>query len=296
MAKLEITNARIRLKPRELERVRTDMNDLVGPAARKRAALAAANFRRRAKFRNQLDRVLRQSGIDLSALRGSTNKDFRALAAKLVKSHRKLGRVRRRRGRPNTVWGLTSGVERPTYDLRWTSTHVVGPPANAVARADAATGRIETFSWGSDSKPEDVNTYAGVGFWYVPNRVGVLNVSIGPHLLESLWTAADWNDVGAAGGWISLGIAAYLRDPFQLTRWETIQTNELWKNEDNWFDSTEHTEDFSSYSMRVSTLADTAHYYACWVWLHSWAHAENGGSSAGAYLKADVGGFTYNLT
>jgi hypothetical protein len=164
-----------------------------------------------------------------------------------------------------------------------------------VSTADAGNGHLHTYAHCHDSSPKRVESWAGVGFWYVPNRSGLLTVSTAPNIRENLWTGASWNDVGQAGGWVSLGIASYLRQPFRLDRWETIKTDQLWWNEDNWFDFTTHNQDIGAYSMSVQSIGDTAHYYACWAWIHSYAYAENGGSYGGADLTVDVRGFTYSF-
>jgi hypothetical protein len=110
-----------------------------------------------------------------------------------------------------------------------------------------------------------------------------------------MWTGALWNDVGAAGGWISFGIASSLRRPFTFVRWEVVNTNQLWWNEDNWFDWTDHSVDTSAYGVSGSAIADTEHYYACWLWIRAYAYAENGGSYAGSGVQAEVGGFPFVL-
>jgi hypothetical protein len=216
----------------------------------------------------------------------------------LTKTAKKLSRVSGKYGRPkqrNTVWGLSSGVEKPPYDFSWTWHNVVGTPLDFSTDANASSGYLRAYAHCHDSHPKAVDSQAGVGFWYVPNRSGILNINIAPHVNQLMWTGAFWDDVGAAGGWISLGIASYLRDPFRFVRWETIKTDQLWWNEDNWFDWTDHDVDTTAYGMGVSTVADDRHYYACWAWIRAYTYAENGGSYAGSSVIANLSGFTFNF-
>jgi hypothetical protein len=298
MAKLQITNARIRLSPRERVIVTRDLESLAKYTSKQDTGRLAADFKRRSGFRNAFERSLLKANLDLEPLRERHKVESSRLDYDLVKTAKKLARRPVKRGRlkqRNTIWGLSSGVETPPYDFNWTWHNVVGAPLDFATDANANTGHLRAYAHCHDSHPKAVDAQAGVGFWYVPNRTGILNVSIAPHLNQFMWTGAGWNDVAAAGGWISLGIASYLRDPFQFVRWETIRTDQLWWNVDNWFDWTDHDVDTAAYGMSVNTIADGLHYYACWAWVRAYTYAENGGSYAGSAVTADVGGFTFSF-
>ncbi len=299
MATLEIHSARVRLSKTEQAALERSMTDVVRVDSKQRTAELKASFQRRSQFRDVLEAELEPTNLNVARLRQSTVRQFArsdaSLAAQVRKSKgMKLGRPSRR---PHAVWGLTSGVETPPYDFSWATHDIEGAPAAGNFRhtADANTGALDVYAHGHDSSPKMVDSFAGVGFWYIPNRNGVLMISIAPALHELMWTGALWNDVAAAGGWISLGIASYLREPFGFVDWRTIRTDELYWNVDNWFDWTDHTRDRTAYAMTVSTVVDTAHYYACWAWIRAYVYAENGGSYAGSSVQAGVRSFSYLL-
>jgi hypothetical protein len=83
--------------------------------------------------------------------------------------------------------------------------------------------------------------------------------------------------------------------PSVFVEWRVIDTDELWRNEDNWFDWTDHDRTRTAYGMSVNTLVDTAHYYACWMWVRAYAYGRNGGSYAGSSVNASLPAFSYNL-
>jgi len=295
MAKLEITRARINLNREEQTDINLNMERLANGQTESLTRSMREDFKQRNKFRTRLDGILSANNVNLKQLRGEVNNDYKALDQGYVAKVKKVTFRKKKNAITNAVWGLTSGVDHPPYDLNWTHHNIDGTPLDYATAADPNTGYISTYAHGHDSSPKMVDAYAGVGFWYIPNRAGVLHIGTGPSLNELMWTGANWNDVGAAGGWISLGIASYLRRPFRFVRWEVIKTDLLWWNEDNWFDFTTHDRDTSSYGMSVDAIADTEHYYACWQWIRSYAYAENGGSYAGSSLTANLGGFTYSF-
>jgi hypothetical protein len=299
MATLKLQTTELRLSKTEQGTLERSLRDLVSRTSKQRTTELSESFQRRRRFREPLEAELRRVDFDVEKLRRYTNQEHtrldKAFVAR-VKGRRERG-GRRRGGRPDAVWGLTSGSANPPHDFSWTDHDIIGAPAagNFSHTANQNSGYLNAYAHGHDSSPKMVDSFAGVGFWYIPNRVGVLSVSIAPPLQELMWTGAVWNDVAAAGGWISLGIASYLREPFRFVEWRVIDTDELWWNVDNWFDWTEHDRDRSAYSMSVSTLVDTSHYYACWAWIEAYAYAENGGSYAGSSVTATVGSFIYNL-
>jgi hypothetical protein len=297
MAKLRITNVRIDLTRDERLEIQRNLEDLAKANTKPLTKSMAENFKRRKVIRGRIDNILVEKKKELNQLRNEINEDYKKLDASLATKVKKIPRAshKKRSKVTNAVWGLPSGVERPRYDLSWTYHDIVGTPLDYQTTADPNTGNIVTYAHGHDSSPKMVDSYAGVGFWYIPNRFGTLHIGTAPSLSELMWTGADWNDVAAAGGWISLGIASYLRDPFRFDRWEVIKRDLLWWNEDNWFDWTDHDRDVSAYGMSVNTIADTRHYYACWQWIQSYIYAEDGGSYAGSYVSANVGGFTYSF-
>jgi hypothetical protein len=298
MANLQITNARIQLNARERSIITRDLESMAANTFARQTKQLQADFKRRAQFRRLFDTMLAKVDFDAASLKKQNIAVMGTLDKKLTREAKKLGRAIRggsRRQSRNTVWGLTSGVDVPTYDFQWTTHNIDGSPLDYATSADPGTGHIFAYAHCHDSRPKTVDSYAGVGFWYVPNRSGWLSIDIAPHLQQQMWTGAGWNDVGAAGGWITLGIASYLRSPFRFVRWETMKTDQLWWNVDHWFSFTTHNVDTEAYGMGVSVVADTEHYYACWAWVRAYAYAENGGSYGGSGVTADVGGFTYNL-
>jgi len=299
MATLKLQSAAIQLTKAERAIVQRTMADLVLTDSRQRTTEMEQSFQRRKRFRNLLERELAQTNLDVNLLRQKTAEEHSDLQKAFLNRVRKAQRsgAGKRGGRKNAVWGLTSGAERPTYDLSWETHRIDGSftQGDFSHSADARNGHLYAFGFGRDSAPKMVDSYAGVGFWYIPNRQGVLNISIAPALRRVFVTGAGWNDVGAAGGWISLGIASYLRDPFSFQEWKAITSNELWWNVDNWFDSESNEVDEIAHSMAVSTVVDTSHYYACWAWIRAYIYAENGDSMAGAEVEATVGSFIYAL-
>ena len=297
MATLKVQSADIRLGRDEQELIQRNMDDAVRSESRADAAASRANFARRKRIRGLLDRDLKAVGLDFASVRDEVRRQHATLDAGHVRQARKSGRGagRRAKGPRQAVWGLTGGAERPRYDLAWTSHDVDGAPLDFRTIADPATGAIEAYAHCHDSSPRRVNAYAGVGFWYIPNRNGVLFISTHPSLNELAWTGAAWNDVAQAGQWITLGIASYLREPFTFTGWVARQTDQLFWNEDNWFDWTDHRRDRDPYSMGVYSVVDSAHYYACWIWVRAYAFGQNGGSYAGSSVRARVGAFNYAL-
>lgn len=299
MAKLVLSTASIKLSARERNIIVRSLEDMVRAESKRDLATHDSRFARNNAFRKVLAAEFARTGaVDVEKLRQHAARSYVELDAKYLKIAKRARRVRRGRpSRPRAVWGLTSGSETPTYDFNWTTHDVVGSNAagNYSHTADRATGLVDAYAHCHDSRPKKVDSYAGVGFWYIPNRVGVLSVAIGPSLRELMWTGAGWNDVAIAGGWISLGIASYLREPFRFVDWRVIDTDELWYNEDNWFDWTDNDRDRSSYGMSVSTLVDASHYYACWMWVRAYTYARNGLSYAGSSVTANLGAFTYNL-
>jgi hypothetical protein len=148
MAHLEVTNARIRLNPAERRMVERNLEDLVVVDSQQRTATLSANFKRRARFRNRLQRTLRQVSLKPDALRESTNAEFTSLDRDRVRRARRARRLTRRRraGRPQTIWGLTSGVERPPHDFTWTHHDIDGTPLDFATEASAATGHLRAYA------------------------------------------------------------------------------------------------------------------------------------------------------
>jgi hypothetical protein len=299
MAELILSTADIRLSARERNVISRSLEDMVQAESKRDLALHDARFARKDAFRKVLSAQLRKAGaVDVEALRDHVGRSHARLDANhLIEAKRRRQGRKGAVSRPRAVWGLTSGNETPTYDFNWTFHDVVGGNAtgNFSHTADRATGRVHAYAHCHDSNPKKVDSYAGVGFWYIPNRVGVLSIGIAPALTELMWTGASWNDVAIAGGWISLGISSYLRDPFRFVEWRVIDTDQLWYNEDNWFDWTDHDRTRTASGMSVNTLVDTAHYYACWMWLRAYTYGQNGGSYAGSSLNANLPAFSYNL-
>jgi hypothetical protein len=207
MAELHVTRTRIQLKRDEQVELERNMQDLAKRETEQLTRFMRENFKRRKKFRGRVDNILRTSQVDLKQLQNEVKKDHKSLDEDYVARAKRTRRIFRERPKEktNAVWGLPSGVERPRYDFSWTYHNVVGTPLDFDTTAEPGTGNIRTYAHGHDSSPKMVDARAGVGFWYIPNRVGA------PSIREVMWTGAVWNDVGAAGGWISLGIASYLR-------------------------------------------------------------------------------------
>jgi hypothetical protein len=296
MATLKMSKTDLVLTKKEQAAIQRDLRDLVTQNSKARDAELDRKFRYRQRNGNLLAPQLEED--QLRQLRRHYLRERDVLQREWTKSVKKHSVPKRKRpGRPKAVWGLTSGSETPTYDMEWEfrDEEALGAVTSGLPfTADPATGRLNVVCH-CEGRPKMMHSCAGVGFWYIPNRSGVLNISIAPSLGEDIWTIAEWNDVGAAGGWIGLGIASYLRDPFHLVEWNITDKDRLWWNEDNWYDSSRHTRNRTAYAMNVDTRVDTAHYYACWAWIEAYAYAQNGGGMAQSHVWAHVRSFTYSL-
>lgn len=298
MARPEVIRPRLLLSDAELAEVVGEVKQLIGTDTKNRTQSLADNFRSQSRFRDLFQTWLKYANLDVDRLKAATRKEFATLQAERI-ARAKLqitDRAKTAVVRADAVWGDRFGVVRPPYELLFADHHIEGPPLDFTAIADPNTGRLQTSTHCQDSRPKMVDTFAGVGFWYVPNTNGMLNINIAASIHEFLWTHAEWFDTAASGAWITLAIASYLREPFQFVRWETQPTNQLAWLTDTFEHSTDHTEEFSSYGMSAATFVDTAHYYACYAWVRLYSYAENGGGASGGALTAVVPGFSFNLT
>jgi hypothetical protein len=299
MATLNLQTAELRLSKSEQAMLERSLQDL-SRSSKQLTTELRTSFRRRRRFGNMLGAELKRVGFDFEKLRRFANQEYTSLDKAFVArvKGRRVRRSRRRGGPPDAVWGLTSGSAKPPHDLFWTKRVVHGSPSAGNFRhiADKNSGDLEVYAHAHDSRPEMVQSWASVGFWYIPNRAGVLSVSIAPRPHQDSWCFTIWNDVAISGGWIGLGIQRYLRNPFRFVDWSVINEDRLWwESCASSFGEVQTLRNPPAYSMSVSALVDTSHYYACYAWIVTYAAAKNGGAYAGSYLTARIGSFTYNL-
>jgi hypothetical protein len=106
--------------------------------------------------------------------------------------------------RPNAVFGATLGFDEPTYDYSW-EYHDPNPPPNPTDQFVADPTNGDPICEVSNGGFGPSQSGAGVMFWYVPDKTGVLNVLISPNVQESVYAGA-WHDQGNASTYLSLGI------------------------------------------------------------------------------------------
>jgi hypothetical protein len=298
MSILKVHNRKLRLSKTQQAMLERSLRDLVSGSSKQHNKELNERFRRRRRFGKLLEAEVKRVGFDVEKLRRFANQENARLDKAFVArvKGRRERESRRRAGRTEAVLGLDSGYVNPPYDISWTHHNIIGPGGsfNFGHTADPNTGRLSLFGRARDSRPLQVNSFAGFGFWFIPHRVGVLSVSIAPSLNEYGYTAASWYDVAEAAGWISLGIASYPRNPPGFIEVKVMKRDLLWSDIAYWFEETHH--DASRlYSTSVSTLVDPFHNYACQVWLEASAYAQNGGSAAASLLSTTLGGFTYTF-
>jgi hypothetical protein len=300
MSILKVHNKKLRLSKTEQAKLERSLRDLVSRSSKQRTTELNEKFRRRRRFGKLLEAELKRVGFDVERLRRFANQENARLHKAFVaraKGFRERG-GRRRGGRPTAVLGVTPGSANPPYDFTWTYHNIIGPDpgvGNFSHTADPNTGRLVVHGAANDSRPTQVNSFAGVGFWYIPHRVGVLSVSIAPPVQEIGYTYVEWYDVASSAGWISLGIESYPRNSPGIIEWRVVKRDVLWEDVDYWFDSTTHNQVRPAYSMSVSTLVDPFHNYACQAWIEASAFAQNGQSYAHSLVSATVGSFTHTF-
>jgi hypothetical protein len=298
MSILKVHNRKLRLSKMQQAMLERSLRDLVSVSSKQHNKELSERFRRRRRFGNMLQAELRRVGFDVERLRRFANQEYARLDKAFVAriKGRRERRGRRRGGRPTAVLGITPGSATPPYDFTWTHENIIGPGGSAIHTADPNSGFLKVVGYAQDSRPRQVDSYAGLGFWFIPNRVGVLSVSIAPPLYELGWAGALWYDVAETAGWISLGIASYPRTPPGFIEWSVVDRDLLWSDVVYWFDSADHDRVHPAYSMSVSTLVDPFHNYACWAWIQASDYAQNGGSYAGSWVETTVGSFTYTFS
>lgn len=293
------SGTQVRLSKAEHKIVGNELSNLVDPIAKERTANLTAQFKQTRKFSGLLDTELRRIGFESDRITKFMQRENlrldRTFVAKAKMHHNSVSDTKQRR--PDAVWGLTSGAALTPHDLSWTDHDTIGGnvQGNYYHFARKSDGYLYVYSHARDSNPKMVCSYAGVGFWYIPNRLGVLQVTItSEKLIQDFWNGASWNDIGSAGGWICLGIASYLANPFQFIEWRTVNRYQIFLDTSHWFGGNKLHQELK-YHLHSSTIAEPGHYYACWVWLEAYAYGEDGGGFGGACLRTSIPAFTYSF-
>jgi hypothetical protein len=297
MSTLKLHTKKLRLSKTEQAKLERSLRDLVTGSSKQHNKELSERFRRRRRFGNMLAAELKRVGFDVERLRQFANQEnarLRKAFMARVKGRRE--REGRHRGsRPGVVLGHASGTANPPYDFTWTYHNIIGPGGSPRHTADPNSGFLRVVGYAQDSRPRQVDSYAGLGFWFIPHRVGVLSVSIAPPLYELGWAGALWYDVAETAGWIALGIISHPRTSPGIIELKVVKRDLLWSEIVYWFDSASHDRVHPAYSMSVSTLVDPFHNYACWAWIQASDYAENGGSYAGSWVETTVGSFIYTF-
>jgi hypothetical protein len=303
MSILKVHNRKLHLSKTQQGMLERSLRDLVSGSSKQRTTELDERFRRRRRFGKLLEAEVKSVGFDVEKLKRGFGRFANQENARLhkafmarVKERRERG-GRRRSGRPAVVLGLNSGYANPPYDFTWTTHNVIGPdPVGSFSHtADPNTGLLGVHGAAHDSRPRQVDSFAGLGFMFIPDRVGVLSVSIAPPVYEFGHTYAVWYDVSGSDGWISLGIVSYPRTGPGFPELAVVDRDLLWSIVSYWFDNTSHRRFHRAYSMSVSTLVDPFHSYACQAWIEASAYAQNGESRAFSNVEATVGAFTYTF-
>jgi hypothetical protein len=301
MATLNLQTTELRLSKTEQAMLERSLRDFVSRSSKQRTKELNETYQRRRRFRELLEAELRKVDFDVEKLRRFANQEYARLDKAFAARAKRGGQGRAgtsRAGRPDAVWGLTSGSAKPPHDFSWADHDVIGAPAAGHFRhiADEKSGDLEVYAHAHDSSPEMVDSLAVVGFWYIPNRMGDLSVSIAPPLHIDNWCFTIWNDVAATGGWIGLMIERYRRKPFRFVDQRSFNIHRLWWTAcTSSFGEVQSMHNYPAHSMSVSAFVDTSHYYACSAWIEAYAWGKNGGSYAGAHLTAPVRSFTYKF-
>ena len=310
MGTLKLHTTKLRLSKTEQAKLERSLRDLASSSSKQIAKELNERFRHRHRFGQVLEAELRRVGFNVEKLRRFANPEKvrlenarleKAFLARIKEPRERAGR--RSGGRPEAVFDLnesvprvpTSGYARPPYDFTWTHHTKLGPGENWNHEANPNTGRLYARGGAGETvgHPREVHSFATLGFWFIPDRVGVLSVSIAPPIFESGFSMAEWHDVGASYGHISLAITSYPRTPPGFTELRVVDRDELWWDTSRFFEHTKHQQHRPAYSMSVNTVVDTSHNYLCWAQLEAGAHGENGGGHGEAQIIATVGGFLY---
>jgi len=251
-------------------------------------------YTRQRRFKNALKSELKRREFDPEKFETISRQNRAPYFREIEKRLRKRS-PQAKAGRPHAVWGQTSGVEVPAYDFDWTYNDTL----NGVARASdfvasKSTGFLQAAGLcGQGRFAEMEDSAAGVGFWYIPDRFGFLFISMAPSLETIFEDGAGWDDVGAAGGWITLGIQRYRRQPFVYEGWVANRTDQLWWDVETWYDDESQYRNRTAYPMSTLAVLDVDHFYACWAVIHAYAYGRNGGGYGHTFMKAIVPSFTF---
>jgi hypothetical protein len=180
MSILKIHNRKLRLSKSEQGMLERSLRDLVSRSSKQHNKELSERFRRRRRFGNMLEAELRRVGFDVERLRrfarlehGRLDKAFEARVKARLKGFRERG-GRRRGARPEAVLGLTSGYANPPYDFTWTHHDIIGPNVYGYFShtANPNTGYLGVRARARASRPRQVDSFAGLGFWFTPIEWG----------------------------------------------------------------------------------------------------------------------------
>jgi len=292
--KQQFERPKLRLSPSQLQLTKEPLREIAVRQTKIDNDRNAARFKRRKAYGKTFEAEMKKAGIDLRKSAGRYQRDIRKWRKTRATEILNRTRSTNQKQLMSTVWGDTSGVIVPEYELSWEHYDVTGAPASYGYSTDKSTGELWAAAVAWDSAPKSVDSYAGLGFWYIPNQAGQLQVASSPSLHYDGLAAAGWFDVGVSHMSISMGIAKYLRNPFSFVEWSAINEDVLWSHtEDDLFDDSEQEGSTSAHNMTTTVAADTSHYYAVWVWVRSYSYGENGFGAGFSSVEADVNSFSY---
>jgi hypothetical protein len=287
MASVKFQKSSVVLKDSEKKVLQYSMDEMVRESAKQRTAELHSRLSARRKLRAPLLELIGKTAKDDT--RPNVLRHKQLIAKSKLRPQKRVSK----KTATDVISGLNYGTGGPPYDFSWQPAPVADSPIPpgfgqlVFDTADPATGYMAAASASYDAiGVNQMQSYAGVGSWYVPTRPGVVNIFASPSVYFSDQAYAR-SDYGNADVWMYLYVQPFTLDPFVLEGDAVVSANHIDSLDVGWYDNPSHEQAIPSYPMNVWLFAQLGYAYACWVYVAALTSRDEEGQGF-AYIEASV--------